>query len=1051
MYTTQSGKDIKVLGDYAYVVSVDYGLRIVNIHDPANPFVLNPVFDPAANMFTTISGHGVDLSCDNAYVVSELYGLRIVDMSSCGCGTPPSPPPATGPYTLQISNVSGLGTVTSNSPTVNGINCSYGNSGDCEENYATGTLVDLVASPNVLYGNWVFTGWGGACSGTNPSIQITMDSNKTCTATFQLASVNITKSAPSTIQFGDTFDYVINYDVTGGASLTNVIIQDTLPSGVTFVSASNGGTESNGVVTWNVGTLQADTTGSVSLTVSTDCFTPSPIRNTNYSLTSTETGTVAGPAVSTSFGAVNTGSASVSVNSIPQQIPLISGDIITHTITLTDTSGQDRQCLRIPLNAGQYMDFGALIDNGGGIVHMQNENNWEWRGGVSANGTTTISFTTVIENCLSGSGKSVILGNGTIYVFSGSTIVGSATPPGPFPILRPITVSYGALSLGPPQYNPVQDKYYQVARTGSSVDFQVTLTNQFSTDQPNVSVTIPLPSGLLPSGDPPFISPTDPAATFNNTTNTISWSGTILGNQTITITFRALLDSAASCRETSLLSGSRGTCNDISSNLTVLNVPPPPAEPYIIGLSGMNGLYTWKPGLDTGFQEFMCMPGEIYNGTGRDPLSGDVWVAGLPNFRLNPKTLDFEIIDYNILSASGLTGALQDAAVDNADGTLVLLRRISTSPSSSTIKRYNPFSGVVTDIASGLPPMSRIVIDPDGMIVGMSQVGLIRIDPADPASYQTFTDPVFADPTFGFPTGMLVLDTDGNYLIEAIPYSGYTPLQGSILKINRSSGGFTEIIPDIDAVLTGFPYSSLYSSAVSTTGGILLGFDTGVDIGQIDLIPTVNGQFLAALGTVPPNPSPGISFGWLTDIEYVDFLDSDGDGILDDGDSSGISGDNKCVGGNTSSCDDNCVFVPNPDQADLDNDGIGSVCDIRVSGVGLNTPSATKWRASMTVNVDGAGPSGLLKYYYTRQRVNFQSTVIRSVSESGGTAMITGSGDATKIIGNTTTYCTGCDFTVVIQNGSPDAMDITIDGGNFYSSPGGLKTLDSGDFTFLEE
>jgi uncharacterized repeat protein (TIGR01451 family) len=1049
MYTTQSGMDVKVLGDYAYVVSVDYGLRIVDVSDPADPVVLNPIFDPAANMFTTISGHGVDVSCDYAYVVSQLYGLRIVDLSSCGCGTPPSPPPTGGPYTLQISSVAGLGTITSDSPLANAISCSYGSAGDCEEEYAAGTVVDLVASPNILYGTWVFTGWGGACSGTDPSIQVTMNSNKTCTATFELASVTLSKSAPSTIQFGDTFDYVISYDV-GTVPLTDVVITDTLPSGVTFVSASNGGTESNGVVTWDLGSLSGGASGSVTLTVGTSCFTPSPIANNNYNISSTETGVVAGPSVSTSFGAVSTGPASVSANSVPQQIPLISGNTITHTITLTDTSGQNQTCLRIPLSPGNLMAFDSLIDSGGGTVSMRDEYNWEWRGDVPANGSTDITFTTVIEDCLSGTRKDVILNNGMIYVFSGSTIIGSTTPPGPFPVQRPVTAGYSALSLGPPQYNPVQDMYYQVARGSGYIDFQVILTNQFSMDQPNVSVNVPIPPGLIPAADPPFIAPTDPGAAFDNATNTISWTGTIPGNQTITVTFQAALDAGASCREASLMSGSRGTCDDIWSNLTILNVPPLPAEPYLIGLSGMNGLYTWKPGLDSGFQELMCMPGEIYNGTGKD-LNGDIWVAGLPNFRFNPETLDFEIIDQDVLLTAGLSGALQDVAVDNADGTLVLLRKIGSPSPSSIVKRYDPFSNTVADITSGLPAMNRVVVDPDGMIAGMSQSGLIRIDPTDPNNYQTYTNPVYADPTYGFPTTMLTLDTDGNYLVESIEYSGGWPLQGSILKVDRSTGLFTEVIPDIASVLTAFPYSSLFSSDVGPSGEILLGFETGLNIGQIERSPSISGQYLAALGTVPPSPSPGVYFGWLTDLEYISILDTDGDGIPDDGDGSGISGDNTCIGGNTTNCDDNCVYTPNANQADSDNDGVGAVCDIQIYGAGMNTPTATKWRASMSLNVDGAGPSGLLKYYYTRQRVSLQSTTIMSVSETGGTAMITGIGDATKIEGTRTTNCTGCNFTALIQNGSPDKMDITIGNGNFYSSPGGLKDLDAGDFTLVGE
>jgi hypothetical protein len=55
--------------------------------------------------------------------------------------------------------------------------------------------------------------------------------------------------------------------------------------------------------------------------------------------------------------------------------------------------------------------------------------------------------------------------------------------------------------------------------------------------------------------------------------------------------------------------------------------------------------------------------------------------------------------------------------------------------------------------------------------------------------------------------------------------------------------------------------------------------------------------------------------------------DVDGDGILDDGDSSGSGDDNPCEDGETTGCDDNCPRVENPDQGDIDQDGTGDLCD----------------------------------------------------------------------------------------------------------------------------
>ncbi len=54
--------------------------------------------------------------------------------------------------------------------------------------------------------------------------------------------------------------------------------------------------------------------------------------------------------------------------------------------------------------------------------------------------------------------------------------------------------------------------------------------------------------------------------------------------------------------------------------------------------------------------------------------------------------------------------------------------------------------------------------------------------------------------------------------------------------------------------------------------------------------------------------------------------DDDGDGILDDGDASGIAGDNPCVGLEIQDCDDNCPLLANPDQFDRNEDGAGDAC-----------------------------------------------------------------------------------------------------------------------------
>ncbi|MHA2611596.1 MAG: InlB B-repeat-containing protein [bacterium JZ-2024 1] len=98
----------------------------------------------------------------------------LFSLTACGGGGG-APPSLTFTLTVNKSGT-GTGTVTSNP---SGISC--GNT--CSALFSSGSTVTLFITPDT---GSSFTGWSGNCTGNYPQFKVTMNGNKTCTATFNL-------------------------------------------------------------------------------------------------------------------------------------------------------------------------------------------------------------------------------------------------------------------------------------------------------------------------------------------------------------------------------------------------------------------------------------------------------------------------------------------------------------------------------------------------------------------------------------------------------------------------------------------------------------------------------------------------------------------------------------------------------------------------------------------------------------------------------------------------------------------------------------------------
>ncbi len=113
-------------------------------------------------------------------------------------------------------------------------------------------------------------------------------------------AVVVTVEAPATASVGSQFSYTLSYTNGGPAESSDARLTDTLPAGLKFVSASDGGTYKGSTrkVKWELGTINVGFTGTRTLTVQVTGAAGSVITNT-ATVTAPLTTSVSTPAVTT--------------------------------------------------------------------------------------------------------------------------------------------------------------------------------------------------------------------------------------------------------------------------------------------------------------------------------------------------------------------------------------------------------------------------------------------------------------------------------------------------------------------------------------------------------------------------------------------------------------------------------------------------------------------------------------------------------------------------------------------------------------------------------
>lgn len=154
-----------------------------------------------------------------------------------------------------------------------------------------------------------------------------LEVSDSCTTVVRQPALSVTKTGPDVRYVGRTVEYQITVTNTGDGEARDTVLTDALPSGTSFVSATDGGQMSGGSVTWNLGTLA-----------------PGQSRSVNMTVKPSSRGTIHNTAMARAYCAEGSGEVTTEIKGIPAILievvdiedPIEVGTQTTYVITVTN-------------------------------------------------------------------------------------------------------------------------------------------------------------------------------------------------------------------------------------------------------------------------------------------------------------------------------------------------------------------------------------------------------------------------------------------------------------------------------------------------------------------------------------------------------------------------------------------------------------------------------------------------------------------------------------------------------------------------------------------
>lgn len=348
--------------------------------------------------------------------------------------------------------------------------------------------------------------------GDNPG-----DNTSTTSTTVVAPNVRVHKTGPARVTAGEQLTYAVTYDNNGDAAAQGVVLVDTLPAGVTFVSANPApASVSDSTLTWNFGTVNAGAGGSISLVVQADASLGNGAGLTNGATISTSTLGDIPTDNSSSWDTLVERADVAIVKSSPTTFPAPSGTTVTYYIDYSNNGPAAARTVVITdpvpsqLTSVSWNCTNGCIGSGSGSVTLN-------LGTLAAGASGRITVT--------GTAATSVAREDFVNVARISTITSETTTTNNDSSV-PGAVWTSDLLI-------IKDAVVQ-AVAGSTFNATLTIRNQGPAAATNVAVDDTMPTGIT------FVS-ASPAPT-SNTGATYRWNLGTLGDleeRTITLTLRA--------------------------------------------------------------------------------------------------------------------------------------------------------------------------------------------------------------------------------------------------------------------------------------------------------------------------------------------------------------------------------------------------------------------------------------------------------------------------------------------------------------------------------